>query len=92
MVKNPPSNVGDVGSIPGWGAKIPHAMGQLSPMPQLESPLALESMLHKRFPATEPVQRRTDPVLQKKKKKKRLWGEGQKLFKKKKSETLDTPS
>ena len=62
VVKNPPSNVGDVGSIPGWGAKIPHAMGQLSPMPQLESPLALESMLHKRFPATEPVQRRKDPV------------------------------
>ena len=31
VVKNPPSNAGDVGSIPGWGAKIPHATGQLSP-------------------------------------------------------------
>ena len=31
MVKNPPSNAGDVGSISGQGAKIPHAMGQLSP-------------------------------------------------------------
>ena len=31
MVKNPPSNAGDVGSIPGRGTKIPHATGQLSP-------------------------------------------------------------
>ena len=31
VVKNPPSNAGDAGSIPGWGAKIPHATGQLSP-------------------------------------------------------------
>ena len=25
VVKSSPSNVGDVGLIPGWGAKIPHA-------------------------------------------------------------------
>ena len=31
MVKNPPSNAGDTGSIPGRGARIPHAAGQLSP-------------------------------------------------------------
>ena len=31
VVKNPPSNAGDVGLIPGWGTKIPHAAGQLSP-------------------------------------------------------------
>ena len=31
VVKNPTSNAGDVGSIPGWGTKIPHASGQLSP-------------------------------------------------------------
>ena len=31
VVKNPPSNAGDVGLIPGQGTKIPHAMGQLSP-------------------------------------------------------------
>ena len=36
MVKNPPSNAGDVGLIPGWGTKIPHAMGKLSS--QLEKP------------------------------------------------------
>ena len=31
VVKNPPCNAGDVGSITGWGTKIPHAAGQLSP-------------------------------------------------------------
>ena len=31
VVKNPPSNAGDAGSIPGRGTKIPHAAGQLSP-------------------------------------------------------------
>ena len=30
VVKNPPSNAGDVGSIPGRGTKIPRAMEQLS--------------------------------------------------------------
>ena len=29
-VKNPPCNAEDVGSIPGQGAKIPHAVEQLS--------------------------------------------------------------
>ena len=28
--KNQPCNAGDVGSIPGWGTKIPHAAEQLS--------------------------------------------------------------
>ena len=31
MVKNPHSNAGDVGLIPGLGTTIPHAAGQLSP-------------------------------------------------------------
>ena len=31
VVKNLPSNAGDSGSIPGWGTKIPHAVGQPSP-------------------------------------------------------------
>ena len=30
MVKNSPSNAGDVGSTPDQGAKIPHAAGELS--------------------------------------------------------------
>ena len=29
--KESPSNAGDMGSIPGWGTKSPHATGQLSP-------------------------------------------------------------
>ena len=31
VVKNPPPNAGDTGSIPGQGTKILHATGQLSP-------------------------------------------------------------
>ena len=30
VVKNLLSNAGDMGSISGWGTKIPHALGQLS--------------------------------------------------------------
>ena len=30
VVKNPPCNSEGVGSIPGWGTKIPHAKEQLS--------------------------------------------------------------
>ena len=30
VVKNPPSNAGGTGSIPGQGAEIPHASGQLT--------------------------------------------------------------
>ena len=57
MVKNPPSNAGDTGSIPGQGTKIPLAVGQLSlcaaarePMPQLLSLCSLESECHKESP------------------------------------------
>ena len=31
MVKKPLSNAGDMGLIPGWRTKIPHAVGKLSP-------------------------------------------------------------
>ena len=31
VVKNLPSNAGDPGAVPGWGTRIPYAMGQLSP-------------------------------------------------------------
>ena len=31
VVKSLPSSAGSVGSIPGQGTKIPHAMGQISP-------------------------------------------------------------
>ena len=39
MVKNPPSNAGDVGSIPGRGTKIPHDVGQLSPRAATTEPM-----------------------------------------------------
>ena len=32
MVKNPPSNAGGTGSIPGQGTKIPHATRHLKPV------------------------------------------------------------
>ena len=41
VVKNPPSNAGDVGSIPGWGTKIPHDAGQLSPCAATTEPVHL---------------------------------------------------
>ena len=36
VVENPPCNSEDTGSTPGQGTKIPHAAGQLGPVPQLE--------------------------------------------------------
>ena len=39
VVKNPPSNAGDTGSIPGQGTKIPHATGQLSPHATTAEPM-----------------------------------------------------
>ena len=38
LVKNLPSIAGYMGSIPGWGTKIPHAAGQLSPHAAAENP------------------------------------------------------
>ena len=54
VVKNLPSDAGDMGSIPGRGTTIPHATGQLSPCTtttepvchKLQSPHALEPMYH----------------------------------------------
>ena len=36
VVKNPPSNAGDSGLIPGPGTKIPDASGQLSPFSSVQ--------------------------------------------------------
>ena len=36
VVKNPPCNAGDVGSVPGQGTKIPHAVKE--PSPQATTP------------------------------------------------------
>ena len=46
VVKNPPSNAGDVGSIPGQGTKIPHATGQLSPRATTTEPAHLNERAH----------------------------------------------
>ena len=40
MIENPPSNAGDMGSIPGQEARIPRAAGQLSPSATVKSPCA----------------------------------------------------
>ena len=37
VVKNPPSNAGDSGSIPDLGTKIPYALGLLSPLATTEN-------------------------------------------------------
>ena len=34
-----PTSTGDTGSIPGWGTKIPHATGQLSPCATITEPM-----------------------------------------------------
>ena len=38
VVKNPPANVRDEGSIPGQGTKIPHAMGHITLCAPVKSP------------------------------------------------------
>ena len=43
MVKNLPCNAGDMGLIPGWGTKMPHAMACV---PQLDSPCSATRILH----------------------------------------------
>ena len=64
MIRNPPSSAGDAGSISGLGTKFPRAEGQL------ESPLQLRAahvlVTDSRLAGNE------DPVLPKKKKKKKL--------------------
>ena len=55
VVKNLPSNAGDMGSPPGLGTKIPHGLGQLSPpAPQLLSPQTTTQ--------EKPTHRNKDPV------------------------------
>ena len=39
VVRNPLSNAGSVGSIPGWGTRIPHAAEQLSPQTATTEPM-----------------------------------------------------
>ena len=48
MVKNPPSNSGDAGSIPGQGIKIAHPWGNKAHGQQLERSLCTELDREKR--------------------------------------------
>ena len=45
-LKNLPHNAGDAGLIPGWGTKIPHALGQLRTCAKTIKP----TQHNKRFP------------------------------------------
>ena len=60
VVNNLPSEAGDLGSIPGWGTKIPHATGQVG--------------LHAASCSEEPECHSEDPEEPKKKKKKKALG------------------
>ena len=53
MVKNPSSSGGDMGSNPGQGPKIPHAMGQLSTHTTTTEPT---------HTATEPMHAASEPT------------------------------
>ena len=46
VVKNPPSNAGDAGSIRGRGTRFPHAAGQLSPCATTTELVRLNSRAH----------------------------------------------
>ena len=46
MVKNLPCNAVDAGSIPGQGTKIPHAVGQLSPLAASTEPASQLESVH----------------------------------------------
>ena len=49
VVKNPSSNAGDKGSIPGWGTKIPHATGQINPRATTREKLMHHSEEYERY-------------------------------------------
>ena len=59
VVKNPPSNAGNGGSIPDWGTKIPHASGQLSlcaaATESVRSGACVPQLLSLRAATTEPA-------------------------------------
>ena len=46
VVKNLPSNAGDIGSIPHQETKIPHAVGQLSPCAKTPELVSLNERAH----------------------------------------------
>ena len=69
VAKNLPLSSGDLGSVPGWGTKILHASGQLSPHAAATEPscsAALEPQLgkvmcHSKGPAQQKRERKKSP-------------------------------
>ena len=51
VVKNPPSDAGDGGSIPDGGTKVPHAVGHLSPHATARE----KSVHHNRDPCSQKI-------------------------------------
>ena len=70
VVKNLPCNTGDLGSTPGWGTKILHAVGQLSPHAATTEPMY--SRAHALQEKYTTVKTEGSQNLKKKKKEKKL--------------------
>ena len=75
MVRNPPSQAGDVGSIPGERTEIPYAAGQLSPRatttepvtsgaqePQREKPVCYNKDPARLLPPTQKKRKKRVPL------------------------------
>ena len=69
MVKNPPSNAGDMSSILGWGTKTPHSTGQLNLYHNNRNPYTVMKILHA---ATKTQSSQINELIKKKKKEHRL--------------------
>ena len=67
VVKNPPSNAGDAGSIPGWETRLSQAAGQLSPWATTTEPVRLsereaQAPQLERNPSGDPTCLNKDPM------------------------------
>ena len=61
VVENPPSNAGDMG----WGTKIPHVMGQLSPTHNTATTKPVQYLWHVGLVAHMPQVERSPPAITK---------------------------
>ena len=53
MVKNPPCNAGDVGSIPGWGTNISHTTDKEKAKPAHYNPWTHSQQLESQYVSTK---------------------------------------
>ena len=64
MIKTPPSNAGDAGSIPGWGTKIPHISEAAKPACNKQgSPCAAMKTQHNQNLKNNKVKRKEELIL-----------------------------